>query len=67
MARPKKNEAEARGKLMQVRVQDREYEMFKESADAAGLDLSGWVRARLRDAALRDKKKYGSLSNGDSP
>lgn len=65
MARPRKTKGDARGKLMQVRVQNREYEVFKEAAEAAGLDLSAWVRSRLRDAALRDKKKYISLA-GDS-
>jgi hypothetical protein len=63
MARPTKPKGQAREKLMQVRVQDREYEVFKEAAEAAGLDLSGWVRARLRDAAVRDMKKYMPLSD----
>lgn len=61
MARPKKKTDEVREKLMQVRVQSREYDAFKEAADSAGLDLSSWVRARLRDAAIRDKKKYLDL------
>jgi hypothetical protein len=63
MARPKKPKGYAREKLMQVRVQDGEYKSFKEAADAAGLDLSGWVRSRLRDAALKDKKKYIDVSD----
>ncbi len=39
---------------MQVRVQNREYAAFKEAAEAVGLDLSGWVRERLRQAMRRD-------------
>lgn len=67
MGRPQKDKDESRARLMQVRVQNREYEIFKEAADAAGLDLSGWVRARLRDAAIRDKKKYRDLAGGGDP
>lgn len=63
MARPPKDDGEARDKLMQVRVQPREYESYKNAADAAGLDLSGWVRAKLREAAIRDRKKYRSLAD----
>ena len=46
---------------MQVRVQDREYESFKEAADASGLELSSWVRQQLLLAAKRDMKRYASL------
>jgi predicted HicB family RNase H-like nuclease len=56
MARPPKKKEESRAKLMQVRVQDREYETFKEAAERAGLDLSAWVRERLRNAARKDLK-----------
>jgi uncharacterized protein (DUF1778 family) len=58
MARPKKPKGQAREKLMQVRVQVREYQSFKEAADASGLDLSGWVRQQLLLAAKRDIKRY---------
>lgn len=54
MARPKKKAAETRGKMLQVRLQGREYETFKGAAAKSGLDLSGWVRERLRQAAKKD-------------
>jgi predicted HicB family RNase H-like nuclease len=59
MARPKKESDEARSKLMQVRLQVKEYREFKDAAEAAGMELSVWVRAKLRDAARRDVRKYG--------
>jgi hypothetical protein len=66
MARPKKKRGESRDRLMQVRVQSKEYESFKDAADQTGMDLSEWVRARLRDAMLRDKKRYLPLTGEDS-
>ena len=58
MARPKKPKGESRAKLMQVRVQETEYQCFKTAAKAAGLELSGWVRQQLLLAAKKDMKKY---------
>jgi uncharacterized protein (DUF1778 family) len=62
MARPQKPEGEARDKLMQVRLQGREYELLKEAAERTGLDLSAWVREKLLNAAQRDptrrKRRY---------
>jgi predicted HicB family RNase H-like nuclease len=59
MPRPKKPKGQAREKLMQVRVQPKEYDSFKEAADSSGLDLSAWVRQQLLLAARRDIRKYG--------
>ena len=56
MARPKKKKGESRDKLMQVRVQDSEYTDFKNAAEKVGLDLSSWVRVKLRYAARKDLK-----------
>lgn len=57
MARPRKAQTEARGKLMQVRVQEREHVQFKEAAEQAGLELSSWVRERLLQAAKKELRK----------
>jgi uncharacterized protein (DUF1778 family) len=57
MARPPKSKTEVRGRLMQVRVQDREYELFKQAASESGLDVSGWVRERLLQAAKKELRK----------
>jgi hypothetical protein len=58
MARPKKKPHDSRAKIMQVRVQEGEYTVFRAAAKAAGLELSGWVRQQLLLAAKRDKGKY---------
>jgi len=58
MARPKKEEGASRDKLMQVRVQTREYKSFKEAAELSGLDLSAWVRQQLLQAARKELRKY---------
>jgi hypothetical protein len=57
MARPTKPEGEAREKLLQVRLLEREYADFKEAADQSGLDLSAWVRERLRQAVRRELRE----------
>lgn len=56
MARPKKISGQARDKLLQVRVLEREYSSFKGAAEESGLDLSSWVRERLLQAARREKR-----------
>ena len=53
--RPNKPPGEARDKLMQVRVQEREYAEFQEAAARAGNELSEWVRQTLARAAKRQK------------
>jgi hypothetical protein len=58
MARPKKQKGESRDKLMQVRLQGKEYDTFKEAAETAGLDLSSWARAKLLEAARKEMKVY---------
>jgi hypothetical protein len=59
MARPKKKKGESRDKLMQIRLQDSEYAAFKRAAETVGLDLSSWVRVKLRYAARKDLKANG--------
>jgi predicted HicB family RNase H-like nuclease len=59
MARPPKRPGQARDKLLQVRVQECEYVSFKEAAEQSGLDLSAWVRERLRQAARKELAELG--------
>jgi uncharacterized protein (DUF1778 family) len=63
MARPHKPAGTARDKYLQVRVQELEYSTFKDAADQSGLDLSSWVRERLRQAA---KKEIGQTDSARS-
>lgn len=37
-------------------MQEGEYATFKEAADTAGLDLSAWVRERLKKAARNEMR-----------
>lgn len=48
-----------RGRLLQVRLRDLEKETFEAAADLAGIDLSSWVRERLRLAAFRELEAAG--------
>ena len=54
MVRPKKKKSISHNKLMQVRLQQKEYRLFKKAADNAGLDLSAWVRERLRTVVMKE-------------
>lgn len=56
MPRPPKPQGQARDKLLQVRVKQREYASFKEAAEESGLDLSAWVRERLLQAARQEMR-----------
>jgi hypothetical protein len=62
MARPTKNEGEARDKLLQVRLKNREYSDFQEAAEQCGLDLSAWVRERLIQAARKESSDDAKVS-----
>ena len=55
MVRPTMPTGEARQKLMQVRVQEREYEAYQDAAERAGVGLSEWVRGVLARTAKRQK------------
>ena len=57
--RPKIPAEQRKGRYLQVRVDDAEREAFAKAAAANGLDTSGWVRLRLREAARRDLKQAG--------
>ena len=54
MARPIKTKSEVHRKTMQVRVRDKQLELFRQAAEKFGLDVSAWVRERLIQAAKRD-------------
>lgn len=52
--RPKKDPARAKGEYLEVRLEATEKQAFRDAADLAGLDLSAWVRERLRSAARKE-------------
>jgi hypothetical protein len=49
--RPPKGSDRIRGDYLEVRLEAAEKHAFKDAAEIAGLDLSAWVRERLRRAA----------------
>lgn len=40
--------------ILHIRLQPLEKQAFTDAADLAGIDLSSWVRERLRRAAVRE-------------
>ena len=52
--RPTKKKGSTKTRYLQVRVSDPEKAAFDAAADLAGLDLSAWVRERLRAVARKE-------------
>lgn len=59
MARPKKNEGDKKARFLQVRIDDLEKASFDQAASFAGLDVSAWVRTRLRELAKTELEANG--------
>jgi hypothetical protein len=59
MGRPKKPVEKRKGRYLQVRVTDPEKAAFDRASDIAGMDLSVWVRDRLRIVARGEIEKTG--------
>jgi len=57
--RPKKPPSQVKARYLQVRVEQSEKQGFDEAAQLAGLDLSAWVRERLRMVARQELEGYG--------
>jgi len=57
--RPPKQAGSAKTRYLQVRVTDPEKVAFDTAAELAGLDMSAWVRERLRLAARSELEGYG--------
>jgi len=57
--RPPKDPADKKRGYLQVRVDDAEKQAFNAAARLAGLDLSGWVRERLRQVARKELESAG--------
>jgi hypothetical protein len=52
--RPKKDPTRTKGEYLEIRLETAEKQAFRDAADLAGLDLSAWVRERLRIAARKE-------------
>jgi uncharacterized protein (DUF1778 family) len=61
--RPKKTPAKRKTRYLQVRVTDAEKVVFDRAADLAGIDMSAWVRERLRMAARAELAQAGEAAD----
>jgi hypothetical protein len=52
--RPKKSPDRAKGDYLDIRLEAAEKQAFRDAANLAGLDLSAWVRERLRATARKE-------------
>jgi len=53
LARPKKQESEAKGYILQIRMTDAERDTLADAAKAENLQMSTWARVRLLGLAKR--------------
>ena len=52
--RPPKEPARTKSEYLDMRLAPAEKQGFRDAAELAGLDLSAWVRERLRSSARRE-------------
>jgi hypothetical protein len=52
--RPKKSDDRVKAEYLDIRLLAAEKQAFRDAADLAGLDLSAWVRERLRMLARKE-------------
>jgi uncharacterized protein (DUF1778 family) len=57
--RPSKGSDKAKGFRVDLRLQESEKDGFRAAAELAGLDLSAWIRERLRRAARQELEEAG--------
>jgi hypothetical protein len=59
LGRPPKGSDKIRGVRLDMRLEPVEKEAFRSAAELAGLDLSGWIRERLRALARKELEGAG--------
>jgi hypothetical protein len=57
--RPRKDPDRAKGDYLDIRLETAEKQAFRDAAELAGLDLSAWVRERLRTTARKELEGAG--------
>lgn len=57
--RPPKGQDRVKADYLDIRLASSEKATFKDAAELAGLDLSAWVRERLRAAARKELEEAG--------
>jgi uncharacterized protein (DUF1778 family) len=59
IGRPPKDPDKKKGLRLDMRLDEYEKEGFRMAAEMAGLELSGWIRERLRRAAKKELEDAG--------
>ena len=57
--RPPKGSDQVKGIRLDMRLNEAEKEGFRAAAELAGLDLSTWIRERLRQVAWKELERAG--------
>lgn len=57
--RPRKTPGKLKGIRLDMRVEEAEKEGFRLAAELSGLDLSAWIRERLRRVAKKELEEAG--------
>lgn len=57
--RPPKGSGEAKTIRLDMRLNEAEKEGFRAAAELSGLDLSAWIRERLRQVAWKELERAG--------
>jgi hypothetical protein len=59
LGRPPKGSDKIKGLRLDMRLEESEKEGFRAAAELSGLDLSAWIRERLRQVARRELEQAG--------
>ena len=57
--RPPKGADKVKGIRLDVRLEEAEKEAFRQAAELSGLDMSAWIRERLRTASWKELERAG--------
>jgi hypothetical protein len=57
--RPPKSSDQIKGIRLDMRLEQAEKDTFRDAAELAGLDLSAWIRERLRSQARKELQSAG--------
>lgn len=57
--RPPKGSDKVKGIRLDMRLNEAEKEGFRAAAELSGLDLSAWIRERLRQVAWKELERAG--------
>jgi hypothetical protein len=57
--RPPKGSGRVKGIRLDMRLEEAEKQAFRDAAELAGLDLSAWIRERLRTVSRQELQAVG--------